>query len=76
MVRSHLVQGFSSSLINENHLHGVGGGGMAGEILIEIQIPRLHPDLLNQNLQGEDVGNPIFNKHPRRFLSISKFGKH
>lgn len=65
MVTSHLVQGFSSSLINQNDLHGVWGGDMAEEILIEIQIPRVHPDLLNQNLQGEDLGNPAFNKHPR-----------
>lgn len=65
MVTSHLVQGFSSSLINQNDLHGVRGGDMAEEILIEIQIPKVHPDLLNQNLQGEDLGNPAFNKHPR-----------
>lgn len=38
---------------------------MAGEIFTEIQMLRFHPDLLNQNLQGEDLGIPVFNKHPR-----------
>lgn len=55
----------------------MGGGGVAGgESLPEIQILKLHPDLLNQNLQGEDLGIPVCNKHPGWFLPTSKFGKH
>lgn len=64
LVKSHLVRCFSSSFTDKNHLHRVGGGGRGEGILIEIWIPRLHPDLVNQNLQGEEPGIPAFNKHP------------
>lgn len=63
-VRSHLVQCFSSSFTDKNHLDGMGGGGVEREILTEIQILRLLPDLLNQNLQGGKLGIPVFEQAP------------